>query len=84
VKLSQFVGVALFAAMSFLSLGAASAQEKSPMVMPRWSVKAEYLHADLGTLTDRHVFPGTPLAVSTHNHRFTENLLRFALNYHLP
>jgi outer membrane immunogenic protein len=54
------------------------------MVMPRWSMKAEYLHADLGTLTDQHVFPGAPLAVSTHNHRFTENLVRFGLNYHLP
>jgi hypothetical protein len=29
-------------------------------------------------------FSGTPLTVSTHNHRFTENLLRFGLNYHLP
>jgi hypothetical protein len=30
------------------------------------------------------VFPGAPLAASTHNHRFTENLVRFGLNYHLP
>jgi outer membrane immunogenic protein len=35
------------------------------MVMPRWSVKAEYLHADLGTLTDQHVFPGAACGVDS-------------------
>jgi hypothetical protein len=44
-------------------------------------MKAEYLYADLGTVTDQHAFPNSPLAVSTHEHRLTENLLRIGLNY---
>jgi outer membrane immunogenic protein len=53
------------------------------MVRPRWSVKVEYLYADLGTLTDQHVFPAAPLAVSSHDHHLTENLVRLGVNYQL-
>jgi outer membrane immunogenic protein len=52
------------------------------MTAPGWSVKAEYLHADLGRLTDWHVFPGAPFAVSSHEHRLTEDLVRVGLDFH--
>jgi outer membrane immunogenic protein len=51
-------------------------------IMPRWSVKAEYLYADLGTLTDQNTFPLKPLAITTHDHRLTENIARLGINYH--
>lgn len=51
-------------------------------IMPQWSVKAEYLYADLGTLTDQNTFPLKPLAITTHDHRLTENIARLGINYH--
>jgi outer membrane immunogenic protein len=49
-----------------------------------WSVKGEYLYADLGTVsTAAQIFPA-PVSATTffnYNHRYTENIARAGLNY---
>jgi outer membrane immunogenic protein len=53
-----------------------------------WSIKGEYLYADLGKTTDTSLYAPTaggvnpfPQAFITHNHHLTENILRGGLNY---
>jgi outer membrane immunogenic protein len=43
---------------------------------PSWSVRAEYLWVDLGTIT----FDSSPFLAITHNHHLTENIGRLGLN----
>ncbi len=55
----------------------------------RWSVKAEYLYVDLGSVTDSFTtgldvitqFPATSLTAST-SFKIHDNIVRFGLNYH--
>ena len=51
---------------------------------PRWSVKAEYLYVDLGTITytSTNSLPINPLATIAHSHTLTENIGRIGLNWH--
>jgi len=58
------------------------------MFAPNWSVKAEYLYVDLGTVS--YASLGTPIAAIpnpfpnafiTHNHRITENIARLGVNF---
>jgi outer membrane immunogenic protein len=51
---------------------------------PQWSVKAEYLYVDLGSVsyTSADSNPGVfPLATIVHDHSFTENIARLGVNY---
>jgi outer membrane immunogenic protein len=55
------------------------------MFAPRWSLKGEYLYADLGSFsyTSANSNPAAfPLATITHSHRVTESLARAGLNFH--
>jgi outer membrane immunogenic protein len=45
-----------------------------------WSVKAEYLHVDLGTLTDAAA-NAVGAATITHAHGLTEDMARVGFNY---
>jgi outer membrane immunogenic protein len=51
---------------------------------PRWSVKAEYLYVDLGTVTyiSTNSLAINPLATIVHGHTLTENIERVGLNWH--
>jgi outer membrane immunogenic protein len=53
------------------------------MFLPKWSVKVEYLYADLGPSTNISVNPNPlfPLATISNSHRLTENIARVGLNY---
>ena len=48
-----------------------------------WSVKAEYLYIDLGSInyTSSNSSPANPLATINHDHRIVENVARVGLNY---
>jgi outer membrane immunogenic protein len=52
-----------------------------------WSVKAEYLYADLGNTTNRSIYTTLagatpfPLATINHNHNFIEETARVGVNY---
>ena len=48
-----------------------------------WSVKAEYLHVDLGTLTDVGASAINPATI-THAHGLTEDIARVGFNYGFP
>lgn len=50
-------------------------------VAPRWSIKVEYLHVDLGSETDVGA-SAINLAAITHMHSLTENIARLGVNYH--
>jgi outer membrane immunogenic protein len=57
-------------------------------VSGNWSVKAEYLYADLGNTTNRSLYTATagggnpfPNATINHNHNFVEQTARVGLNY---
>jgi outer membrane immunogenic protein len=52
---------------------------------PNWSVKAEYLYVDLGSVnyTSANSDPITfPLSTINHQHNFREHIARVGLNYH--
>jgi outer membrane immunogenic protein len=51
---------------------------------PRWSVKAEYLYVDLGTVTytSTNSLAINPVATIVHSHALTENIERIGLNWH--
>jgi len=52
------------------------------MVTPNWSVKAEYLHFDLGTLTQTYGDnAGRPLGVVSTSTEFKGNIARIGANY---
>jgi outer membrane immunogenic protein len=51
------------------------------MLSSRWSVKAEYLHVDLGKTSYTSAGSSTPTNTIDHFHRFTEDLVRLGLNY---
>jgi outer membrane immunogenic protein len=48
-----------------------------------WSVKAEYLYVDLGSInyTSSNSSPANPLATINHDHRIVENIGRVGVNY---
>lgn len=48
-----------------------------------WSIKAEYLYVDLGSIsyTSSNNSPANPLATINHDHRIIENIGRVGLNY---
>jgi outer membrane immunogenic protein len=50
---------------------------------PNWSVKGEYLHADLGNVShfDNLAAGGFPQASFVHNAKLTHDSLRFGINY---
>ncbi|MBV9626757.1 MAG: porin family protein [Xanthobacteraceae bacterium] len=49
-----------------------------------WSVKGEYLYADLGSFTaTAPAFVGTATTIA-YTHKYTENLARVGVNYHFP
>jgi opacity protein-like surface antigen len=53
--------------------------------MPRWSLKAEYLHVDLGTKTFTSVNSNPvafPLATISHSHSLVEDIGRIGVNFH--
>jgi outer membrane immunogenic protein len=56
------------------------------LLIPGWTLKAEYLYVDLGTLDDNDPPPPTTISVLgggqtfTHTH-FTDNIIRVGLNY---
>ncbi len=61
------------------------------MVTPKWSVKAEYLHYDLGTANTANIGPvyyvgaaaaGSPLSTAGYSALFSGNIVRAGLNYH--
>jgi len=56
------------------------------MFLPNWSLKAEYIRADLGTTAAniRYVYPTPPTNVSTMRSAstFVEDVVRVGLNYH--
>jgi len=53
------------------------------MFAPNWSVKFEYLHADLGkTNSAVPSFPGFPNTDVQFSHRLTEDMGRVGVNYH--
>lgn len=49
----------------------------------RWSVKGEWLYADLGSTSYNSVIATVPTAVITHNHKLTINVARLGINYKL-
>jgi outer membrane immunogenic protein len=51
------------------------------MVAPRWSVKLEYLHADLGTTKVRSTDPNFPPSFIDTSLRLRENIVKAGLNY---
>jgi outer membrane immunogenic protein len=54
------------------------------MITRNWSVKGEYLYADLGTVNavaPTFPAPAAPTTFITYSHRFTENIARAGLNY---
>lgn len=52
------------------------------MLAPRWSIKAEYLHVDLGTQTATILFSDSvPPSWLTSQVRNTENIVRAGINY---
>jgi outer membrane immunogenic protein len=62
------------------------------MFAPKWSVKAEYLHYDLGTASfgsapvgtpTSAFFVGTPYQTNVTSVRFQGDMVRLGLNYHL-
>ena len=50
-------------------------------VAPRWSIKLEYLHVDLGSETDIGA-SATRATTITHMHSLTEEIARLGVNYH--
>jgi len=46
-----------------------------------WSAKLEYLHVDLGSLTDSAAIPGLPTTLTSHDHRFSEDIVRTGVSY---
>jgi outer membrane immunogenic protein len=53
--------------------------------MPQWSLKAEYLHVDLGTktFTSTNSNPAVfPLSSITHSHSLVEDIGRLGVNFH--
>ncbi len=61
-------------------------------ITDKWSIKAEYLYVDLGTMTDvlasgldpaAAAFYGSPTQTTTSSSRIHENIFRVGLNYHL-
>jgi outer membrane immunogenic protein len=50
-------------------------------VAPKWSIKVEYLHVDLGSETDVGTST-TNAAAITHMHSLTEDIARLGVNYH--
>ena len=53
------------------------------MVAPRWSVKFEYLHVDLGTAELRSTDGNFPLGFIDTSLRLREDIVRFGVNYRL-
>jgi outer membrane immunogenic protein len=47
----------------------------------QWSLRGEYLHVDLGNSSFTSVNSAVPAAVITHNHNFTTDIGRLAINY---
>ena len=55
------------------------------MFMPKWSLKVEYLYADLGSFNVTSANSDTitfPVSTINHEHRLTENLVRAGINWH--
>lgn len=71
------------ATISETRLGWAAGAGAEWMFAPNWSVKLEYIHADLGR-TDSGIppFPGFPTSGINFSHRLTDDLGRVGLNYH--
>ncbi len=49
---------------------------------PNWSAKLEYLYVDLGSVRYTSFNNVTAGATISHDHRFTENLVRVGIDYH--
>ena len=49
----------------------------------RWSVKGEWLYADLGSTSYNSINNVFPTAILTHNHKLTMNIVRLGINYKL-
>jgi opacity protein-like surface antigen len=52
------------------------------MFAPQWSLKAEYLYADLGHVSATSANTLFPLATIRHDHRLTENIARLGVDWH--
>ena len=61
-------------------------------ITDKWSIKAEYLYVDLGTMNDTLIsglspgaalFYASPTVTTTSSSRIHENIVRLGLNYHL-
>ena len=72
------------AATSETRVGWAAGAGAEWMFAPNWSVKAEYLHADLGRTSSTVPSFAAPFVNTdvTYSHRLTEDLGRVGVNYH--
>lgn len=50
---------------------------------PQWTVKAEYLHVDLGSTNYTSIGSLNPGNTIDHRHSFTEDLVRLGVNYRI-
>ena len=50
-------------------------------IAPKWSVRAEYLYADLGSTSYTSTNPLFPSANITHNHNLSESIAKIGFNY---
>ncbi len=73
------------ATFSDLRVGWAAGGGGEWLFMPRWSAKVEYLHYDLGSVTQQFILvrPAGPYAVTQSTGRFDGHVVRAGVNYHL-